>query len=425
MATAATATAAAPRKPFVGGAEAARQRARKKARTPPVGNKIVTPLEQQRLQEMLPPKMNTMERFAASLLRSSPADFVAAAAESDNDAKSDALWRTICRRVGIAPSNIPTRGTAGHVPILPRYEKSSTHFEVRAALVLEEARHAISQPLAALWRSSNNNHNSNGGGKGGGARGSQNGSSSSSSMILTAFYSEKSNSNGHARVFFKKDRPFTRDELYNIRPGAVFQCQPRDERSRSIHNVVLGMIFSGNRDLVEKKKEFQVVMFRDLTSGNLVEGSEWIVTPLTSLITELRCFEAMAESACNVSFMHDLLGKRMDTVATSTHTRFDPYTSQPITTSDGTSWLASTSGDPNSSDNDAVCVDEFATLAAKTATCSLPPLFKRPILNKTQEQAASTFLKSPQNTITLIQGPPGTVRLLLSFSMETRFVAYF
>jgi hypothetical protein len=353
-------------------------------------------------------------------LRSSPEDFVAAADSNDNREKSsssssssDALWKTICKRVGIAPCNIPG-GMGG--PILPRYEKISTHFEVRAALVLEEARHAISQPLAALWCNSNNNNNSNGGrggsGGGGGRAHNSHNKSNNASMILTAYYSEKSNSNGHARVVFKKDRPFSHEELYNIRPGAVFQCLPRENgnRPRSLHNVVLGMMFTGNREQVEKKKEFQIVMFRDLPSGTLVEGSssEWIITPLTSLITELRCFEAMVESAGNVSFMHDLLGKRM---ATSSHTRFDPYTGQPIKSGDETALLLSAASEKqkNSSDNDSsTLVGDFScALTAKTATCSLPPLFKHPLLNKTQEQAASTFLKSPQNTITLIQGPPG------------------
>jgi hypothetical protein len=36
------------------------------------------------------------------------------------------------------------------------------------------------------------------------------------------------------------------------------------------------------------------------------------------------------------------------------------------------------------------------------------PMFKLPRLNPTQEKAASNFLNSPPNSITLVQGPPGT-----------------
>eukprot|EP00522_Entomoneis_paludosa_P015923 CAMPEP_0172460104 /NCGR_PEP_ID=MMETSP1065-20121228/35529_1 /TAXON_ID=265537 /ORGANISM="Amphiprora paludosa, Strain CCMP125" /LENGTH=71 /DNA_ID=CAMNT_0013215029 /DNA_START=20 /DNA_END=231 /DNA_ORIENTATION=+ len=48
---------------FVGGAEQARKKARKRRATP-----IMTPMEKQRLSTVLPVNMNSFERFSASVL---------------------------------------------------------------------------------------------------------------------------------------------------------------------------------------------------------------------------------------------------------------------------------------------------------------------------------------------------------------------
>ena len=333
-------------KPFIGGAEEARRAARKKARGG--GMKILTPMERQRLDEVLPIRMNPMERFCAALLRSSAAEFVQS---ESSPAKGVALWKTTCRRVGLQ---------APETPLLPRYDRSHVHFALRAALVLEEARHTLAQPLAARWNQMQRGKRVPG-----------------IAMVLKVQHFETNQDSGHARVVLRKEAPFTRDELYHLRTATVLECQVRDG-PRTIDAVQLAVIFSSNRGQVEAKREFSATFFRQLPSD--WKGCEILVRPVETLVTTLRSFEAMTVNPDRVAFLHNLMG-----VNAATHTRFD--------------------------DNGVATKSQVKSLSdyfpAVDTTPKTSSIFRLPTLNATQEKASAAFLKSKPNTLTLIQGPPG------------------
>lgn len=343
------------KKKFIGGAEAARQEARKKVRRP--ATKILTPTERQRLDEILPQKMNAMERFFAAMLRSSAEEFCAS--DKDN-AKALTLWTTVCRRLGLTPPAAPLLACYEQVP--------QQHFALRAALVLEEARYALTQPLATKWMKSR------------GRRGPV------INMVLTAHYVEKT-AHGHTKVIFRKEgTPFLRDELFELRSGTVLECLAR-EGPRALSAVHLGAILSGNREQIEAKRCFTVTFFRQMPD---MEGTEWMIRPLDTLVTQLRSYEAMTVKPHQIAFVSNLLGAKP-----AIHTRFDA---------------------------------KDTAVKAKSISDYFAPVFKEsevftlPKLNETQEMAATSFLQAKPNTITLIQGPPGTGKTTLLVSVIARYL---
>lgn len=323
------------------------------------------PNEKERLDsQVLPKKMNPFDRFFAALLRSSPQEFLEA---HTVDQKADALWDVICKRVSL---------TALKEPIPAYVPDAQLHFDLRAALVLEEARHAISQPLAQKWNKQSRKGYSN-----------HSNSNPTGTMTLTAHYHEhvqaQSSNLGHAKIVFCKQLPFTKDELFNIRPGTVFECLPVDGQ-RSIQNVILGVVGSGKRETVEKSRSFTLFIFRD--TPHKVQDTDWILAPINTLITELRQYEAMTCKLSSVGFLQNLLGNK----GPDNHHLWLDGDEKPAVTSRHDSNLTNDSMEVLQVDNEP------------------SPMFKLPRLNPSQAKAASAFLESAQNKITIIQGPPGT-----------------
>lgn len=337
---------------FIGGSEQARRNAQIKKKK---GTPIITPVDQERLSEELPKQMNSFERFYGALLRSEPKHFLDAANSNPQSNSWLSLWETICQRVGLKPF---------HAPLLSAYEDPQLHFDQRAALVLEEARNAISTELERAWKYSGRQSNK------------------SKTMYLRLQLISMLPCSQHLIITFVNDKAFTKDQLFDIRPGTVVQCIPRD-RETSIHNVTLGVVKSGNRDELENGRLFQILVLRNLPPQ--AEGADWVVLPITSLITELRCFEALTNIAVTrAGFLNSLLGGKV-----AQHTRFD---SEGDVVED-----TKTSNKENS-------ILPFLKVISKEGN----GMFTLPRLNPTQEKAASTYLNAAPNSITLIQGPPGT-----------------
>jgi hypothetical protein len=93
------------------------------------------------------------------------------------------------------------------------------------------------------------------------------------------------------------------------------------------------------------------------------------VTPVTSLVSLARCFEAMTVNSTSVGFLEPLLGRKAPECQ-----------------------LDRTAAEKQ--------IPEQETPSS---------IFNLPSLNETQEKAAIQFLTSKQNSIKLVQGPPGTV----------------
>jgi hypothetical protein len=341
------------------------------------------PNEKERLDsQVLPKKMNPFDRFFAALLRSSPQEFLEA---HTIDSKADALWAVICQRVGL---------TALTAPIPAYVPDAQQHFDLRAALVLEEARHAISQPLAQKWKQQQQQRT--------GGKNNQDPNPVIGTMTLTAHYREQGQSQyqqqsqssnlGHAKIVFcKQHSPFTKDELFNIRPGTVFECLPVDGQ-QSIQNVVLGVVGSGKREKVEKSRSFTLFIFRDVPVR--IEDTDWILSPVNTLITELRQYEAMTCKISSVGFLQNLLGNKGPSRRKHTWLDSDDDETPP----------------PAATATNGVMEDYFPPAAAvgELQADGPAPMFQIPRLNPSQSKAASAFLKSGPNSITLIQGPPGT-----------------
>lgn len=379
------------RKDFVGGAQAARTAAQKKK-----SRRILTPLERQHLdQAMLPTRgMSAMERFCAALLRSSAVDFARAA-----DINDDTLWATICRRVGLTPptTRLPTR-----------ISRATHYFAPRAALVLEEARHALSEALAKRHASPQKSSHNN-----------------PLAMTLHIHQTEINHGTGHTRVTLRKlEGPtFTRDQLYHLRAGTVFACQVGNASSSKTNNHIhLAAILSANRDQVATKRQFTVMFFRPIT----VSGSTTLtLEPLESLVSQQRAFEAVTNYG-SIAFLSQLLGNKG-----ATHTRFDDDKSKDaadMSTSEIADFFKRYDAEQEAKAHNkkpAASKSNNSSSSQPASTTKISSIFTLRPLNPTQERAARTWMQSKPNTLTLVQGPPGCGKTSLLHTVIARYVAEF
>lgn len=337
---------------FIGGAETARRNAQKKRRK---GNPITRPDEQARRDQFIPLKINAFDRFFRALLSSSPIDYVHSETRSGS---SCTLWNTLCRRLGLEDYC--------NVPVQAVYELKVTHFAVRAALVLEESRHSIAAALARRWPDN--------------PASQYRGAKQTYKRMNLKVHVVEGTDGGLSKVTLTSSMPFTPAQLYDIRPGSVLECIPRDT-PKNIGSVILAIVTTGNREDVDKQRQFQVLTVR----GVAFQEAEWVATPLTTLVTELRCFEALTDQKSNtLGFLRPLLG-----AIPAKHTRFGE---------DGT---------PKNEEPKEKPLTEYFDKSLEPKQ-SRNQMFVCPPLNTAQERAAKAFLDADPNTITLVQGPPGT-----------------
>jgi hypothetical protein len=393
---------------FIGGAEAARRKARQKRRQPTLiqrpgqahpANATTSSKTPSEPTLELPLKMNTFERFFAALLRSPHSDFVQSAAnDSTATAASLLLWQTICRRVGLVPPTQPLAACYRH--------DYAAHFGLRAALVLEEARHAIATALLRMPMNTTtvSSAGRNKKARGGGGQHNQPGTSVPTFAVTTHLV-EPSNSHGHIRVTFVKSSPqkFTTAELYHIRPGAIVQC--------TVGTMIrLGVICNANRDQVMASQCIHCLFFQ---SDDWHPDMHGTVSIVTQLVTQLRCFEAMtlAHPEKTIGFLHALVG-----IKHAVHTRFSEDQE------DGT--LVGKSGRTMEITQVTPCDPPTAatvTPRALSPCLESTPQFDIPSLNATQHDAAQAYLQSAPHTITLVQGPPGTGAYFLCMTRSSLF----
>jgi hypothetical protein len=307
-------------------------------------SRIFTPEERMMMQEPLAQSMPVFDRFFCALLRSGPAEY---RASLHNEGRAHDLWRTVCQRVSVsAPAE----------PIVAKYakEQAGLHFSHRAALVLEEARQAIAQGLVSPPSSG------------------QGGRAAATSMVLSIHNVETTNTMGTSRVTFTKRSKFTPEELSMIRPGNVVELVSRDFFARSETRAVLAVVASSNREQIEKKGLFLCLVFDP--SAAVKHGQDWKVQNVASCISECRCFDAMTSTALRSSaLVLPLLGHQQDDDGHKDETKANPNSNE-----SGTKSIRDFFGQRQSSD-----------------------------LNETQEIASRTFLESPPNRVTLIQGTIG------------------
>lgn len=288
-----------------------------------------------------------LERFFAVLLRSPPKAYLSAATSDD---ASQILWKIICGRLRLNPPLSPLHWC---------YSQPTEHFDDRTCLILEEARESLSRGLAKLL-----DENSS-------ARVSKREEKLTMTLKVTDSIETTYGPHVHTRITLEAVRPFTKDQLFYLRPGGVFLLRPHKGRPTE-ENMRLGVIVTSNRDMIDSNQSIQLLMFLKLPGTDMIVSSLWEVTPTAQLITELRCFEAMQYNRDKIRFLECLLGR-------------DQRGMSPIVEAD-----------------DSASIDSCEIAASSH-------LFNLPRLNHRQRKAASNFLQSAHNQpISLIQGPPGT-----------------
>lgn len=320
--------------------------------------RILRPDEKQKSKETIPVGLPALERFYAGILRSEATDFL-------GDSKG--LWETICSRLAL-----PTpKG-----PLPSSYGTQQAHFSNRAALVIEEARQALSDSIRELKNGRNSNYqrssvfpNKNG-------RARQSGKDNALfSMDLSITRVEHKGSGHSILTFAKKSQLFTKEELQHFRQGTIFSCLDR-KTTHTIENIFLGVVLPQSREEMITSNSVAVMLFRKIKKTK--EGI-WKLTPILSLLSEQRKFEAcLIQMATPVPFLLPLLGRNRSGHALQTH--------------GGEAKILESQNADDSGDCEVL---EFVDLA-----CT----FQIPRLNKMQEKAATAFLTSKSDTINLVQG---------------------
>ncbi|GKY97201.1 hypothetical protein MPSEU_000678500 [Mayamaea pseudoterrestris] len=377
---------------FVGGAEKARQNARKKLKQP--ATRIVRPDERDKLdRDVLSKNMGAMERFFCALLRSSAAEFHASASD---EGKAQVLWEAICKRVGLA---VPS------APLPASFSSMDQHYNARATLVLEEARFSIAQSLQRYF-------------------GNRNKTPGAISPIVCHY--AQANQHQITKLDFQSSRPFTKEQLFHIRPGGLFLLQARDG-NKLMQDALLGVILSNNRGQVETKHMFSLHVHDSLRLPTPLDQSVWSITPLCTLVSESRCFCAMIAPA-PVKFNALLIGGSRNQLQTPTHVRFDENGENVLKDSQMNSNM--TQPTQNVSDKTgatAIAAPKGGQLSMDTflkpsSDSQRDVMFKLPPLNPTQQKAATSFLDSKEGHIQIIQGPPGTGKTTLLSSIICQYI---
>lgn len=284
-------------------------------------------------------------KFFAVLIQNSIQDLVDAAIDDENDdtgiMAAERLLCKMCERV-----NIPFPMER----IKAKYDTAKDHMQSRAALVLEEARYTLCQDLYDLKLND----------------------IKSAFAIEVEVKEEEDECHGEilrrprlidSPVFFKRtvyeDGWFTAKELNLLIPGLIVQCVSEDDMGE-----VLGVLALQNSPTDEARNGLLQVLFFN-QSLSFPPKSRWTLHPVgTSHINTARQFEAVTEYETLVPFFEVVRG-------------------------------ATVPGDQGlSQEGDAT--DSGARVEAGQ--------LQMPILNESQQKAASTFLGSEDGTVAIVQG---------------------
>lgn len=378
---------------FIGGATARRNNAAATLKKRPTGIRILNPIEREAQRQTLPPTLSPMERFYASLLRSTATDFV--------QQKTNDVPQTVCSRVSLP---FPTKLT-------PTHKSQRDFYAARSSLVLEEARFNILEGIRRVQQSlkqgtsSNNYNNKRKRTLSNNSRNSATAMTIKALLLTCSDYKEKT---GHTLITFTrfdKTKKFTHDEMQLLRQGTVLALYDTT-RHATINNIHLALVLPQSREDILELRSFKVMVFqRAHVKVSTDPMYSWDVLFCTSLLTEQRQFESCVSlmTGKKLPFIHTLIGGKQ-----SCHLRFR---------ADSNGEMYAVQEDQKKNDNHdwQSTEDDTLKLARK--------MFQVPSLNHTQEQACQDFLHSSDGTLSLVQGPPGTGKTTLILAIICRYVA--
>lgn len=255
--------------------------------------------------------------FYAALFRTCPQDYVMFPPPCNNSERSYVVWKSLCERANL---KIVQRA------LPPLHNEPEEYFESRAALVLEEAREAISAPVTAFWLGKSHTKRQG----------------SFEDMLIND--DKKKESSQSTRKGFekltlqrrntdvdKKKNRFTVEELEFLQAGSL--CLLQYGGSDQLH---FACIQPTSKEVLIESRQFEVLMLDFEVSGpgwisphgpNVREGVK--LHPLdASLLSLNRQFHALTtQRTRSVPFMDSLLGKeqqKAESLPATTHFEDDP-----------------------------------------------------------------------------------------------------
>lgn len=360
-------------KRFIGGAEQARRDVRKRlsARVESFtksNNAAKRPRQTPDYGCRLPKSIKPSERFFASLFLSSFSDI---AKSNESDDLRHKVMGEACARVGLP---LPS-------PLSSSHKNARELYSTRASLVLEETRCILSDAIS-----------------------NKRSRSLPSIRVQLVSIVEQNKTGFFVFSFEKLSGSITPNEMADMRPGCCFQIVPPPSSTTLESSILLGSIVPQfNHDKSGENKSVSLMVYRkwlgSSTEESLQNDDEWTIVPVTTLISQVRQFEACTCNK-NVAFMPKLLAWK-----DSTHIRFndsDDDSEEEEQTEDGgeeEEGVGHSNDDGEEQGADNMCTESPHHPRSP---------FHLPSLNRTQERAANAFLESQPSTLTLVQGPPGT-----------------
>jgi hypothetical protein len=322
------------------------------------GDSTSSETEEKRRIQLLSPQ----DKLFAALLLNSPEDLVSAAGEGDNATlTADRLLGVMCVLLDIPKPTMPLRAKCDSV---------REHMQSRAGLVLEEARHVLSDSFVDL-------------------RNPQSKPAFEMEMMIVrdeedTFSRGVKKAYPHKRSFHRTERIegqkgwFDTKTLKTISMGLVVECSRNDV---GVPNVLLGCVVTSNKAVMASTGLVDIVFYHK--APEVPEDSCWTIRPLgTTLIHTVRKFSAVMEYQEVPPFFDVVRG-----IQVPTHTVNTPGAATPSL---------------GPSDNG------FARNGASsinlTELCASPEQLRLPSLNDSQQKATSVFLDAPDGSVTVVQG---------------------
>jgi hypothetical protein len=313
-------------------------------------------------EQVIPEHVNSFEKFFAVLLRSSVNDYMEA---TKSEKHSEELWRRLCRRASLL---VPTER------IHPKCESVKTHFYVRAALVLEEAREAMSRGVSRNWRQRET----------AALQLALRDTQQPSVLVTLNVKVQESLRRDHGITFLKlKNEPhdngqpryFTDEEKQHLMPGQVMECSLVGGQN------VLGCVLPCQKERIHKLAEFDLLIFQPLSAMS----ESWTLTPVDAFIGPCRQFAAVTDDPGKIPFLQALLGNQ----------QCPPVTSHNVN---------NVTSQESSKEQDVISASHPTVDNTEKTVPTSEPSFTVPKLNENQEKAVSSFLESPPKSITIVQG---------------------
>ena len=206
----------------------------------------MAPLFDNKHAVMVPEFMGSFDQFFAILLRSSISDYVNA---SEDDAASLKLLSLLCHRANLV---VPTE------PVKPRYFHAKNHFDIRAGLVLEEAREQMSRGLLRNRQDRLARHLA-----------TRDGAPSPLNILtLDVIVTEMKPrvDRGITFLTLRKDptdnrKHFSFEQKEHLMPGQVMECSLVGSGNDSF---VLGCVLPCNKERIHKLAEFDMLLFEPI-----------------------------------------------------------------------------------------------------------------------------------------------------------------